>query len=203
MSPFDVVDATFVAAAHAPQELPPPIGVEVAFAGRSNVGKSSLLNKLTGRKSLARTSSTPGCTRGVMFFEARARDGLALRLVDLPGYGYASRSKQEKQLWADLIEQYLLERVTLAAVVVLVDVRRGLESEERDLLTLLDEPSSRRRAPSKLVVATKLDRLPSSQRKSALTAIESGGPRVVGFSTELADTTEAVWRSVRSAIRDV
>jgi GTP-binding protein len=200
MSPFDVVDAAFVAAAHAPREIPPPIGMEIAFAGRSNVGKSSLLNKLTGRKSLARTSSTPGCTRGVMFFETRARDGLALRLVDLPGYGYASRSKAEKQLWAELIEQYLLERVTLSAVVVLVDVRRGLESEERDLLELLSETETRRRAPAKVVVATKLDRLPSNQRARALAAIESPGQRVVGFSTELPQTTEAVWRTIRAAI---
>jgi GTP-binding protein len=200
MSPFDVVDAAFVAAAHAPAEIPPPVGMEIAFAGRSNVGKSSLLNKLTGRKNLARTSATPGCTRGVIFFETRARDGLALRLVDLPGYGYASRSKAEKQLWADLIERYLLERVTLSAVIVLVDVRRGLESEERDLLELMAETEARRRVPSKVVVATKLDRVPSSQRARAVSAIESAGQRVVGFSTELPETTQAVWRAIRAAI---
>ncbi|MFZ5894075.1 MAG: ribosome biogenesis GTP-binding protein YihA/YsxC [Myxococcota bacterium] len=201
MSPFDVIDANFVAAAHSPRELPPPVGVEIAFAGRSNVGKSSLLNRLTGRKALARTSSTPGCTRGVMFFEARARDGLALRLVDLPGYGYASRSKQEKELWADLIEQYLLERVTLRAVVVLVDVRRGLETEEKDLLTLLDEPGPRPEPPRKIIVATKLDRLPTSQRQRALNAIQADGQRVVGFSTELPETVDAVWRALRAGIQ--
>lgn len=200
MSPFDVLEAEFVAAAHAVRELPPPIGIEIAFAGRSNVGKSSLLNRLTGRKSLARTSSTPGCTRGVMFFEARARDGMALRLVDLPGYGYAARSKQEKELWADLIETYLLERVTLRAVVALVDVRRGVEAEETDLLKLLDEPGSRGKPPAKLIVATKLDRVPSSQRKRALAKLESARLPVVGFSTELPETTDAVWRALRAAI---
>jgi GTP-binding protein len=200
MSPFDIIDANFAAAAHAVAELPPPVGVEVAFAGRSNVGKSSLLNRLTGRKSLARTSSTPGCTRGVMFFETRARDGLALRLVDLPGYGYASRSKQEKELWADLIQTYLLERVTLRAVVILVDVRRGLESEETDLLELLDEPGARGQAPAKVVVATKLDRVPSNQRKSVLAKVQNHGLPVVGFSTEMPDSTDAVWRTIRKAI---
>ena len=200
MSPFDILDADFVAAAHAVRELPPPVGIEIAFAGRSNVGKSSLLNRLTGRKSLARTSSTPGCTRGVMFFETRARDGMALRLVDLPGYGYAARSKQEKELWADLIETYLLERVTLRAVVALVDVRRGVEQEEQDLLELLDEPGGRGKPVAKIIVATKLDRLPTSQRKAALAKIQSAGVPVVGFSTELPQTTEAVWRALRAAI---
>lgn len=200
MSPFDILEASFAAAAHAVRELPPPVGVEIAFAGRSNVGKSSLLNKLTARKSLARTSSTPGCTRGVMFFEARARDGLALRLVDLPGYGYASRSKQEKELWAELIERYLLDRVSLRAVVILVDVRRGLESEERDLLELLDEPGARGKAPAKIIVATKLDRVPSNQRKATLAKIESDGLPVVGFSTEMPETSDAVWRALRKSI---
>lgn len=200
MSPFDVLDASFVAAAHAVPELPPPVGIEIAFAGRSNVGKSSLLNRLTARKSLARTSSTPGCTRGVMFFEARARDGMTLRLVDLPGYGYAARSKQEKALWADLIETYLLQRVTLRAVVALVDVRRGIESEESDLFKLLDEPGPRAKPPAKIIVATKLDRVPSAQRKAALAKVESAGVPVVGFSTELPQTTEAVWRRLRAAL---
>ncbi len=200
MTTFDIVDARFVAAAHKPAELPPPIGIEIAFAGRSNVGKSSLLNRLTGRKSLARTSSTPGCTRGIMFFEARARDGLELRLVDLPGYGYAQRSKQERQLWADLIENYLLERPTLTSVVVLVDVRRGLEAEEHDLLKLLEDRGSRSRQVSPVIVATKLDRVPSSQRRAALAAIGRSGPRVIGFSTELPETTEAVWHGLRKAI---
>ena len=85
--------------------------IEIAFAGRSNVGKSSLLNKLMNRKNLARTSSTPGCTRQINFFSVRTAQGINLSLVDLPGYGYAKRSKDERKLWAELIDGYLDSRV--------------------------------------------------------------------------------------------
>src|SRR5690606_23305020 len=115
--------AEFEAAAQAPEQLPPPLGVEVAFAGRSNVGKSSLMNALMERRKLVRTSSTPGCTRAINFCKARARDGAELRLVDLPGYGYAKRSKTERNQWARMIESYLAERDHLRAVVMLVDAR--------------------------------------------------------------------------------
>src|SRR5262245_14241605 len=111
-----VLSAEFAAAAKAPNELPPPAVLEVAFAGRSNVGKSSLINSLAARKKLVRTSSTPGCTRTVSFFPTRIEGGTELVLVDLPGYGYAKRSKAERDSWADLIEEYLLGRPTLRAV---------------------------------------------------------------------------------------
>ncbi len=124
--------------------LPAPVQLEVAFAGRSNVGKSTLLNGLMNRKGLARTSNTPGCTRTINFFSVTTRDGLTLKFVDLPGYGYARRSKGERDAWADLIEGYLLERPTLRVVVILVDARRGVEEEEADLLELLASP----RAPT-------------------------------------------------------
>src|ERR1700744_2083949 len=119
-----VVNAEFTAAAKAELELPPPLQLEIAFVGRSNVGKSSLLNRLMNRRNLARTSSTPGCTRQINFFNVRPAAGMNVSLVDLPGYGYAKRSKDERKLWAELIERYLLERPTLRMVAVLVDVRR-------------------------------------------------------------------------------
>src|SRR5215471_12430708 len=98
-----IADARFVASVPAARLLPPPTGVEVAFAGRSNVGKSTLLNAVLERKGLARTSSTPGCTRELVVFEATAVDGAVLTFVDLPGYGYAKRSKAERFAWGDLI----------------------------------------------------------------------------------------------------
>src|SRR5882672_5114902 len=143
-----IVEARFVASVPQARLLPPPTGVEVAFAGRSNVGKSTLLNALLERKGLARTSSTPGCTRELVVFEAKATDGALLTFVDLPGYGYAKRSKAERFAWGGLVEDYLLARPTLVAVVVLVDIRRGVEPDDRDLLELIASPArvSRRRS---------------------------------------------------------
>lgn len=201
MNEHDIVEASFLAAAQEASSLPPPVGVEIAFAGRSNVGKSSLMNQLMARRSLVRTSSTPGCTRAINFFEARARDGMRLTLVDLPGYGYAARSRQEKKQWAELIEHYLLQRQTLSAVVVLVDVRRGLEPDDLDLFKLISEPGPRARPPNPVLVATKLDRVPSAKRAATLSALASKVKRPIGFSTELPDTTHEVWRALRAAIR--
>ena len=108
-----VVDAQFVAGALDAQSLPAPTLVEVAFAGRSNVGKSSLLNAMMQRLGLARTSRTPGCTRQLNVFEVRCADGLAVRFVDLPGYGWARRSKSERHEWQGMIEGYLRRRAGL------------------------------------------------------------------------------------------
>lgn len=196
----EIVEAKFMAAANNQKSLPPPIGLEIAFAGRSNVGKSSLLNRLMARRALARTSSTPGCTRQLNFFEARTHDDLRLTLVDLPGYGYAQRSRAERKEWAELIEHYLLERPALVAVAVLVDVRRGLEQEELDVLTMLAETRKNRRPPKCVVIATKLDRLPRAKRHAALAAMAKEGRAVIGFSNELPETTHDVWRALRAAI---
>lgn len=196
-----VVSAQLTAGAARVQDLPPPTGVEVAFAGRSNVGKSALMNCLLERKNLVRTSSTPGCTRQIALFEARTRDGALLTLVDLPGYGYAKRSKNERRAWGELIESYLFERATLTAVVVLVDVRRGLEADDRDLLTLLGDPPRVSRRPLELVlVATKLDKLPASARKPALEQLRrAAGRRVIGFSAKSQIGREELWRALRRA----
>lgn len=197
--PFQVQRAEFVAAARRPAELPAPTKIEIAFVGRSNVGKSSLLNKLLNRRGLARTSSTPGCTRQINFFDVKAASGLELLLVDLPGYGYASRSKQEREEWADLIEHYLLERATLRAAAVLFDARRGLQPDDVDAVELVTEQGRvSRQAPQVVLVATKLDKVPARGRPK-LEGLRVNGRRVVPFSTQQAETTGAVWRALLRA----
>jgi GTP-binding protein len=192
-----VVNAEFTAAAKAQVELPPPLQIEIAFAGRSNVGKSSLLNRLMNRKNLARTSSTPGCTRQINFFSVRTSTGMNLNLVDLPGYGYARRSKDERKLWAELIETYLLERPTLRAVAILVDVRRGLEPDDLGLIEMLETGGSRTREAMKtVIVATKLDKLRAGERAAALAKIKAPGASVYGFSTELPETSAVLWSAL-------
>jgi GTP-binding protein len=199
LDPLRIVAADFKAGATLAAQLPPPTGIEIAFAGRSNVGKSSLMNGLCQRKNLVKTSSTPGCTRQISFFEARCADGAVVTLVDLPGYGYAKRSKAERGQWAELIEAYLLERPTLSVVVALVDVRRGLEPDDLQLLQLLASPARiARPALGRLLVGTKLDRLPSSQRKLATTALQkSTALPCLGVSVELPETLTDLWQHLR------
>lgn len=198
--PPKIVEARFAAGSKT-GDLPPPVGVEIAFAGRSNVGKSSLLNGLTGRKSLVRTSSTPGCTRQIALFEVTLKDGPRLTFADLPGYGFAKRSKQELESWGRMIDDYLLGRPSLVAVVLLVDIRREVEQGERDLLEMIASPPRVSRGPvAVLVVATKLDKIPASGRPAALEKLgrELALP-VVGFSTRLPETRPAVWQALLGA----
>lgn len=194
--PWEIVEASFTGAASTPASLPAQLGVEVAFAGRSNVGKSTLLNALMRRKNLVRTSSTPGCTRQINFFSARARDGAVFQLVDLPGYGYAKRSKNERASWAEMIDHYLVERDWLRAVVLLVDARRGLGEEERGLAELL----AKRRQPATLItVATKVDKIQKSKRQAALRKLTSGGDVAIGTSAVDGLGLEKLWRAMRKA----
>ena len=197
-TPPRVLDAQFVAGASRIEQLPPPQHLEVAFAGRSNVGKSSLMNALLQRRRLVRTSSTPGCTRQISLFEVTTRLGSRFTLVDLPGYGYAKRSKSERAEWAELIEGYLLRRPALSLVVALVDVRRGREEDDEQLVQLLAQVPPRARAPvGVLWVATKLDKVPGSGRKLALQRLkEQSGHPWMGFSTELPETQEVLWRRI-------
>jgi GTP-binding protein len=196
---FHVQSAEFVAAARRPDELPPPTKLEIAFVGRSNVGKSSLLNRLLNRKGLARTSSTPGCTRQINFFDVRSVAGLELMLVDLPGYGFASRSKSERKEWAELIEHYLLERSTLRAAAVLFDSRRGMESDDDDALELITQHGRvSRRPPEVVLIATKVDKLAARDRPK-LEGNRIGERRVVPFSFDEPETTESVWRALLKA----
>jgi GTP-binding protein len=144
----------FVAGAAEPAALPPEGLPEIAFAGRSNVGKSSLVNALTGRRMLARTSNTPGRTRQLNFFDL----GSELMLVDLPGYGYAAASKAAVERWSGLVRRYLRSRGSLRRVCLLIDARHGLKEPDRPVLQMLDQAGV-----SYQIVLTKIDKLRESE----------------------------------------
>src|ERR1700761_304364 len=146
----------FVWASPSIETLPPMAGLEVAFAGRSNVGKSSLINALTGRNALARTSHTPGRTQELIFFEGPDKAGF--RLVDMPGYGYASAPKSQVASWTALIHKFLQGRASLARVYALIDGRHGLKDVDLDVLKTLDKS-----AVSYQVVLTKADQVKASE----------------------------------------
>lgn len=156
--------ADFYAAAQTLDRLPPMEDVEIAFAGRSNVGKSSLINALTGRNTLARTSHTPGRTQQLNFFKVGPR----LSLVDMPGYGYAAVEKAKVEAWTRLIHDYLKGRANLARVFVLIDGRHGLKSLDTDVLDGLDKA-----AVSYQIVLTKADALKKSEVANRLAGIEA------------------------------
>ena len=154
----------FLAAAGSLNALPAPSGAEVAFAGRSNVGKSSLINALTGRHSLARTSRTPGRTQELIFFGGPHR----LVLVDMPGYGYAAAAKSKVAAWTGTIEGYLRSRANLARVYLLVDARHGLKPGDDAILDTLGKA-----AVSHEIVLTKCDQIgeaPLTDRIAGITA---------------------------------
>ena len=184
-------NAEFVMAVSDVRDFPAPVFAELAFAGKSNVGKSSLINALAGRKSLARTSSTPGRTRQLCLLRLQLREG-TLDFIDLPGYGYAKVSKAERRSWGDMIERFLQQRPGLRGVVVIVDVRRGLDDEDRQLLEFLAE-----HARPALLVATKIDKLARSRVLPALQALQKdAGCRVLGFSAETRAGREELWRAL-------
>ena len=153
----------FTAAAGSAASLPPMRGVEIALAGRSNVGKSSLLNALTGRKSLARTSRTPGRTQELIFFTG----GGNLNLVDMPGYGYAAAAKAKIAAWTELIHAYLRGRANLARVYVLVDARHGLKDADAPMLDALGQA-----AVSHQIVLTKCDAVKPAELASRIAAVQ-------------------------------
>ncbi|MGA7975581.1 MAG: ribosome biogenesis GTP-binding protein YihA/YsxC [Pseudolabrys sp.] len=154
----------FVAAAASEASLPAMRGTEIAFAGRSNVGKSSLINALTNHKSLARTSRTPGRTQELIFFSS----GKELRIVDMPGYGYAAAAKSKIAAWTDLIHAYLRGRANLARVYVLVDARHGLKDTDAPTLDELG-----RAAVSHQVVLTKADAVKPAELAARAAEVEA------------------------------
>jgi GTP-binding protein len=168
-------------------QLPPPGAPEIAFAGRSNVGKSSLLNALTGRKTLARTSNTPGRTQALNFFALG--EPVRLRLVDMPGYGYAATSKEKIAAWTSLMQDYLRGRAALKRVFVLVDGRHGLKPIDTEMFEKLDKA-----AVSYQVILTKADALKASARdlrlaetSVALAKHPAAFPEVIFTSAESGD----------------
>ena len=146
----------FLKSAPALQFLPDPDYPEVAFAGRSNVGKSSLLNALTNRNGLARTSNTPGRTQELNFFDVG--EPIALRLVDMPGYGFAKAPKDMVRKWRYLVNDYLRGRAALKRVLVLIDSRHGIKDVDRELMAMLDKA-----AVSYRLVLTKADKIKASE----------------------------------------
>jgi len=157
-------DWRFVVAAGSAVSLPPMRGAEIAFAGRSNVGKSSLINALTGRKALARTSRTPGRTQELIFFSGGGR----LKVVDMPGYGYAAAARGKIAAWTQLIHAYLRGRANLARIYVLVDARHGLKDTDKPMFEALGQA-----AVSHQVVLTKCDTVTPAELSARIVEVET------------------------------
>ena len=183
------MDATFLKSAFDESQYPPPDRPEVAFAGRSNVGKSSLLNALVNRKNLARTSSTPGRTQALNFFRVNDR----FTFVDLPGYGYARVSREVKRSWRGMVEAYIKNRPNLKAVVVIVDVRRDLEEDDRSLMEWLKQEGK-----NVLPIFTKVDKLTRKERDARVRDMEREISEIVPqkpilFSAKTGEGRKQIW----------
>jgi GTP-binding protein len=191
------VMARFMAAATDAAHFPAPSLPEVAFLGRSNVGKSSVINTLVDAK-LARTSSTPGRTRSINFFEVRwpGKPRPEVIFADLPGYGYAKLSREISQEWPKFIEPYLNERPALALCLALVDVNVLPQDSDRHLLDFLNASGR-----EFLVIATKSDRLSNNQLRNALKALSEAYPTatVVPFSAKTRVGRDEVWAKIRKS----
>jgi GTP-binding protein len=190
--------ARFLAAATEVSRFPAPALPEVAFLGRSNVGKSSVINSLV-RAKLARTSSTPGRTRSINFFEIRwpGKPKPELLFVDLPGYGYAKLSREISAEWPKFIEPYLNERPTLALCLALIDINIPAQPNDQQLLHFL-AASGR----NFIVIATKSDRLSNNQLNKALNSLGAAYPSapIIPFSAKTGAGREEVWATIRQSV---
>lgn len=201
-----VLTADFLRTATKKDQWPDDAIPEFAFVGRSNVGKSSMLNSLTRREKLARVSATPGRTQALQFFDVSVKPNptvkpVRLRFCDLPGYGWAKVSKTERERWGEMIEEYIRDRKSLLAVVLIVDARHPPQPSDRDALTFVT--SLGRRA---VLAATKMDKLTRNARYNAGKEIERelGLPagEVVPFSAMEATGTDALWSRLLAIVRE-
>jgi GTP-binding protein len=190
-----ITSAEFVTSATKPSQYPPVRLPEVAFAGRSNVGKSSLINTMVNRKHLVKTSSTPGRTRLINFFDINQRIGF----VDLPGYGYAKVPASVKKTWGPMIETYLSTRKALRGVVVILDIRRTPGQEELNLLSWLQHYSI-----AGILVLTKTDKLSKNKQaqKHNLIAelLETDKNDFILFSAKSRRGRDALWNAILSLV---
>ncbi|MBR5564975.1 MAG: YihA family ribosome biogenesis GTP-binding protein [Roseburia sp.] len=177
-------------------KIPDNMYNEVAFAGKSNVGKSSLINALMNRKSLARTSSQPGKTQTINFYNIND----AMYLVDLPGYGYAKVSEREKEKWGEMIERYLKTSKKLKAVFLLIDIRHDPSANDRQMYEWMVYQGY---AP--IIIATKLDKIKRSQIQKNVKAIREGlkvepGTIIIPFSAETKQGRDEIWELIDSFV---
>lgn len=186
-----VIKAEFVTSAKSPEGYPDMGLPEVAFAGRSNVGKSSLINCLTNRKKLAKTSSTPGKTRLINFFNIND----ILMLVDLPGYGWAKVSKEEQSAWGEMVSRYLTERKSLKAVIVILDVRRELSHLDRRLYEMLAQLEV-----ANITVLTKIDKVNQSDAAKRKNEIKNtlglDSQEIILFSSVTGKGKKELWKAI-------
>ncbi|MCE3224401.1 MAG: engB [Nitrospira sp.] len=194
-----LLSAEFIKSSVSPEQFPPDHLPEIAFVGRSNVGKSSLINSLLHRKKLAKVSKTPGKTRAVNFFTVRTSDPKLslLSLVDLPGYGYAKVSKSTRAQWGPMIEQYLEQRQSLGAVILLIESRVWMP---QDVTTVQWVQSL---GCGMIIVLTKADKLRQSERAPSLAAVRtacglSQEAPIILYSAETHEGRDALWGEIRT-----
>ncbi len=192
-----IISAEFIKSAVKPDQYPKTLMPEIAFAGRSNVGKSSLINTLLGRRKLAQTSATPGKTRLINFFIVNDR----LSIVDLPGYGFAKVSRAEQEKWGPMIETYLRERENLRLVVSILDVRHDPTQQDRDLIEWL-----RHYGRGYLIVLTKSDKLSRGQalqrRKQIMACLGPGEQKMpLLFSAQTGEGKGDLWKAIDGVLR--
>ena len=195
---MNIHNVSLTVSAVSPKQYPTENIPEVAFAGRSNVGKSSFINKVLNRKSLARTSSKPGKTATINFFNIDK----TLNFVDLPGYGFARVSKEEKKKWGDMIETYLNSRTTLSQVILLVDSRHAPTADDLVMLNFIRAVCER-----VVVVASKIDKLKKSQLDDSLRRIINdlklcGDDIIIPFSAVTGEGTDMFWDYINTIVLD-